>query len=373
MEFKLTKEQEAIRRMMREFAERKLAPIAAQIDRDAKIPPDVYPELRKLKLFGIPYDKKYGGGGESYAELVLVIEEVAKASAAVSLMLAGHYLAPISLRLYGTEEQKERCLPKLCSGEGIGTLAFTESATGSDPEAITTVAELSGDDYILNGSKRFITNAPLDGLAIIFAKTDNGVSAFIVNKNQPGYSTSKPWEMMGLRGGQVADIQLKDVRIPKANLLGSEGKGYRMLTELIAYGKVNVSACLLGIGEAALDEAIKYAKETTARGKPIANFQTIQCLIADIETQVEAARWLTYRLAYLASQGGDIRHDSALTKLFASEMATAVTNKALQVHGSYGYTKEFKIERLYRDARFGEIIEGVSEIQRVIIAASLLR
>ncbi len=373
MEFKLTKEQEAIRRMIREFAQRKLAPIATQIDRDAKIPPDIYPELQKLRLFGIPYDKKYGGGGESYIELVLVIEELAKASAGVSLMLAAHYLPGIGLSLYGTDEQKEQCLPRLCSGEGIGSFAFTEAATGSDPEAITTTAELSGDEYILNGSKRFITNAPLDGLAVIFAKTEEGVSGFIVNKSQQGYSTSKPWEMMGLRGGQVADIQLKDVRIPKANLLGPEGKGYRMLTESIAYGKLDVSACLLGIGGAALDEAIKYAKETTARGKPIANFQTIQWLVADIETRVEAARWLTYRLAYLASQGGDIRHDSALTKLFASEMATEVTSKALQVHGSYGYTKEFKIERLYRDARFGEIIEGVSEIQRVIIAASLLR
>jgi butyryl-CoA dehydrogenase len=373
MDFELTKEQEAIRRMARQFAERKLAPIATEIDREAKIPPDIHAELRKLKLFGIPYDKKYGGGGESYVELVLVIEEVAKASAGVSLMLAAHYLAPISLSLYGTEEQKEQCLPKLCSGEGIGTFAFTEAATGSDPEAITTTAELSGDEYILNGSKRFITNAPLDGSALIFAKTGAGVSGFIVDKNQQGYSTSKPWEMMGLRGGQVADIQLKDVRIPKANLVGPEGKGYRMLTESIAYGKLNVSACLLGIGEAALDEAIKYAKEKTARGKPIGNFQTIQWLLADIETQVAAARWLTYRLAYLASQGGDIRHDSALTKLFASEMATEVTSKALEVHGSYGYTKEFKIERLYRDAKFGEIVEGVSEIQRVIIAASLLR
>lgn len=373
MEFNLTKEQEAIRRMMREFAERKLAPIATQIDREAKIPPDIYAELQKLKLFGIPYDKKYGGGGESYTELVLVIEEMARASAGVSLILEVHYLPCTSLSLYGTPEQKEQCLPKLCAGEGIGALAFTEAATGSDPEAITTTAELSGDEYILNGSKRFITNAALDGLAIIFAKTDNGVSGFIVNKNQQGYSTSKPWEMMGFRGGEVADIQLKDVRVPKANLLGPEGKGYRMLTELVAYGKLNVSASLLGIGEAALDEAIKYAKEKTARGKPIANFQTIQWLLADIETQVEAARWLTYRLAYLASQGADIRHDSAVAKLFASEMATEVTSKALQVHGSYGYTKEFKIERLYRDARVGEIVQGVSEIQRVIIAASLLR
>lgn len=373
MDFELTKEQEAIRRMVRQFAERKLAPIATQIDREAKIPPDVYPELQKLRLFGIPYDRKYGGGGETYVELVLAVEEITKTSAGVGLVLAAHYLPSIALSLYGTEEQKEQYLPKLCAGKDMGTLAFTEAATGSDPEAISTAAELSGDEYTLNGSKRFITNAPLDGLAVIFAKTDEGVSAFIVNKSQQGYSTSKPWEMMGLRGGEVADIQLKEVRIPKANLLGPAGKGYRLLTELIAYGKLNVSALLLGIGEAALDEAIKYAKEKTARGKPIGNFQTIQWLIADIDTQVEAARWLTYRLACLASRKADIRHASALTKLFASEMATEATRKALQVHGSYGYTKEFKIERLYRDAKAGEIVEGVSEIQRVIIAASLLR
>jgi butyryl-CoA dehydrogenase len=373
MNFELTKEQEAIRRMARQFAERKLAPVAAEIDREASIPPGIHSELQKLKLFGIPYDKKYGGSGEGYIELVLVLEEVAKASAGVSLMLAAHYLAPTSLSLHGTEEQKEQYLPKLCSGEGVGSFAFTEAATGSDPEAINTTAELSGDEYILNGSKRFITNAPLDGWAVIFAKTEAGVSGFLISKNQQGYSTSKPWEMMGLRGGQVADIQLKDVRIPKTNLVGPEGKGYRMLTESIAYGKLNVSACLLGIGGAALDEAIKYAKEKTARGKPIGNFQTIQWLVADIETQVEAARWLTYRLACLASQSRDIRHDSALTKLFASEMATEVASKALEVHGSYGYTKEFKVERLYRDAKFGEIVEGVSEIQRVIVAATLLR
>ncbi len=373
MDFELTKEQEAIRRMVRQFAEKKLAPIATQIDREAKIPPDVYPELQKLKLFGIPYDRKYGGGGESYVELVLAVEEITKASAGVGFVLGVQYLPGVGLSLYGTEEQKQQWLPKLCSGEGIGALAFTEAATGSDPEAISTTAELAGEEYMLNGSKRFITNAPLDGLAIIFAKTVNGVSAFVANKNQQGYSTSKPWEMMGMRGAEVADVRLKEARIPKANLLGQEGKGYRLLTELIAYGKLNLSASLLGIGEAALDEAIKYAKEKTARGKPIANFQTIQCLIADIETQVEAARWLTYRLAYLASREADIRHASALTKLFASEVATEVTRKALQVHGPYGYSKEFKVERLYRDAKAGEVVEGVSEIQRVIIAASLLR
>jgi len=372
MDFELTKEQVAIKRSVREFCEKEVLPIADKIEREDKIPDDLIKKLAQLRLFGIPFDKKYGGTGGGYSTSTLALEELARASGAVAMLVGVSYLTGIPIDLFGTEEQKVKYLTPLCQGNGIGSLAFTEAATGSDPKAITTRATLDGAEYVLNGSKRFITAADLDGIIVLFARDNKGVSAFIGEKNKPGYLVSKPWEKLGMHGVALTDIHLKNYRLPVANLLGSAGKGYDILLDTIAIGKLDTSAVILGCTEAALDEAIKYAKKRTVRGKSIAEFQAIQCLITDIAVPLEAARWLVYRLAALADQRKDIRAESALTKIFVTEMAVEAVRKAFRVHGAYGYVKGFRIERLLRDINLGEIVEGTNELQRVILAHSLL-
>ena len=373
MNFELTKEQEAIKRFVREFCDKEVLPIADKIEQEDKIPDDLIKKIAQLRLFSIPYDKKYGGTGGGYSTSTLVLEELARASGAVAMLVGASYLASIPIDLFGTEEQKARYITQLCQGNGIGSLAFTEAATGSDPKAITTKATLNGDEYVLNGSKRFITAANLDGIIVIFARDGEGISAFIGEKNKPGYSIPKPWEKLGMHGVALNDIHLENYRVPAANLLGSAGNGYNILLDTIAIGKLDTSVIVLGCTQAALDEAIKYTKERTVRGKPIAEFQTIQCLISDIAVQLEAARWLVYRLASLVDQGKNIRTESALTKIFVTEMAVEAVRKAFRVHGAYGYVKDFRIERLLRDINLGEIVEGSNELQRVIVAHDLLK
>ncbi len=373
MNFELTKEQETIKRFVREFCEKEVVPIADKIEQEDKIPDDLIKKLAQLRLFGVPYEKKYGGSGGGYSTATLVLEELARASGAVAMTVGASYLACIPIDLFGTEEQKVKYITPLCQGKGIGSLAFTEAATGSDPKAITTRATLDGEEYVLNGSKRFITAANLDGIAIFFARDSEGVSAFIGEKNKAGYSIPKPWEKLGMHGVALNDIYLENYRVPAANLLGGAGNGYNILLDTIAIGKLDTSVIVLGCAQAALDEAIKYAKERTVKGKPIAEFQAIQCLIADIAVQLEAARWLVYRLASLVDQKKNIKVESALTKIFVTEMAVEAVRKAFKVHGAYGYVKDFKIERLLRDINLGEIVEGSNELQRVIVAYSLLR
>lgn len=375
MDFNLTEEQEMMRRMAREFAEREIEPIAARIDREAKIPNDAVQKMAAKGFYGIPFPTNYGGVGADYVGYVLVLEQIARASAAVAGTIGAQTLAEIAIYKHGTEKQKQKYLVPLMKGEKIGCFAFTEAATGSDPKAITTKAKLEGNEYILNGSKLLISNSPIADTAIIFAKDserDDRVSAFIVDAKKEGLTIGKHEDMLGNRGLEVAEIILNNVRVPKENILGEGGDGYGILLKTISCGKVGTSAVTLGVIQAALDESINYAKVRTRRGRPIAEFQTIQWLLADMATKIEAARWLVYRTAFLVSQDADVMKESAMTKLFVSEVADEVVREAMQVHGSYGYTKDFKVERLYRDARALGIIEGVSEIQRVIIA-SLLR
>ncbi len=364
-----------MRRMAREFAEREIEPIAARIDREAKIPNDAVQKMAAKGFYGIPFPTNYGGVGADYVGYVLVLEQIARASAAVAGTIGAQTLAEIAIYKHGTEKQKQKYLVPLMKGEKIGCFAFTEAATGSDPKAITTKAKLEGNEYILNGSKLLISNSPIADTAIIFAKDserDDRVSAFIVDAKKEGLTIGKHEDMLGNRGLEVAEIILNNVRVPKENILGEGGDGYGILLKTISCGKVGTSAVTLGVIQAALDESINYAKVRTRRGRPIAEFQTIQWLLADMATKIEAARWLVYRTAFLVSQDADVMKESAMTKLFVSEVADEVVREAMQVHGSYGYTKDFKVERLYRDARALGIIEGVSEIQRVIIA-SLLR
>jgi alkylation response protein AidB-like acyl-CoA dehydrogenase len=373
MDFTLTREQEATKRSVREFCDKEILPIADRIEKEAAIPDDLIKKMARLRLFGIPYDKRYGGTGGDYTTATLVLEELARASGAVSMRVGVNYLASIPISLFGSEEQKAKYLPPLCRGDGAGSFAWTEEATGSDPKSLNTRATLVGDEYVLNGSKRFITSAELDGIIVIFARDGEGVSAFIGEKNRAGYSVPKPWEKLGMRGVSLTDIYLDNYRVPAANLLGSRGQGFDVLLDTIAIGKLNTSAIILGCTQSALDEAVKYARERTVRGRPIAEFQAIQWLISDIAVPLEAARWLVYRLASLADQKQNIRTESALTKIFVTEMAVEAVRKAFKVHGAYGYVKDFKIERLLRDINLGEIIEGANEIQRVIVANSLLK
>lgn len=373
MDFSLTEEQEAIRKLVRDFGTKEILPIAEQIEREERIPPELISKIAELGLFGTPFDEKYGGSGLGWLASTLVLEELARADGAVAMFVGVNYLTGIPIDLFGTEEQKLKYLPPLCQGTAIGSFAFTEAATGSDPRAISTRATLDGNEYVLNGSKRFITAADLDGPIVVFARDGQGISAFIGEKNTAGYSVPKPWEKLGMHGVSLCDIGLDNYRVPAANLLGGSGNGFKVLLDTIALGKLDTAVMILGCGWAALDEAVKYAKERIVRGKPMAELPTTQSLIADIAIQLEAARWLTYRLAYLADQKKDVRAESALTKTFVTEACTEAARKAFRVHGAYAYTREFKIERLLRDISLGEIVEGSNEFQRLIVANSLLR
>ena len=373
MDFSLTKEQEAVKRFVRQFCEKEIFPVADKIEEDNKIPDDLIKKMAQLKLFGIPFDKKYGGTGGGFLLGSIVLEELARASGAVAMFVGVNYLTSIPIELYGSEEQKVEYITPLAQGEVMGSMAFTEAATGSDFSAITTRATLDGDEYVINGSKRFITASDLDGPIVLYARDGERISAFIGQKNTPGYSTPKPWKKLGMHGVSLTDIYLENYRVPAANLLGGSGDGANVLLDTIAIGKLDTCAMILGCAQAALDEAIKYAKERTVRGKPIAQFQTIQCLLSDIAVPLEAARWMVYRLATLTDQKKDIRVESAITKMFVTEVATEAARKALKVHGAYGYVTDFKIERILRDINLGEVVEGSNEIQRMIVAHSLLK
>jgi len=374
MDFSLTVEQQMIRNTAKEFAEKEIEPLAGRIDKEDRIPKDVIRKMATKGFYGIPFPADYGGVGADYISFVLVLEQIAQASAGVAGTIGAQALAEIATYRYGNEKQRQKYLVPLLKGEKIGCFAFTEAGTGSDPKAIATKAKLEGNEYILNGSKLLISNSPMADIAIIFAKDserDNRVSAFIVDARKEGFTIGKREDMLGNRGLEVAEIILNNVRVPKENMLGEGGDGYGILLTTISSGKVGTSAVTLGVMQAALHESMNYAKVRTQKGRPIAEFQTIQWLLADMSTKIEAARWLVYRTAFLLSQDANVMKESAMTKLFVSEVADEVVRNAMQIHGAYGYTKDFKVERLYRDARALGIIEGVSEMQRVIIASQL--
>lgn len=377
MDFVLTKEEELFRKSVREFAERELRPLEDQIEREDRIPDELIPKIAKAGLFGLPAEKKYGGGGGRYVDLAMAVEEIARVSGAVAFFVAVQYLPIIAIELNGTEEQKAKFLPDLCTGRKVGSFSFTEPSTGSDPTEIQSIARLEGDHYVCNGRKEFCTNAEYDGTIILFLRTGEehtpDISAFIAEKNAEGYSTPPPWPLLGLRGMRVTNIELKDMHIPAENLLGGKNKGYPVLLNTIAVGKVDVSGAMLGIAQRALEESLKYVKEKTMRGKPISHFQMVQFLIAEMASDIEAARWLFYRSMNLVDHGVQTLQSQAMCKLFCAEMADRVCQKAIQLHGDYGYTKEFKAERLYRDAKFGGVVEGSNEVQRVIIARDILK
>jgi alkylation response protein AidB-like acyl-CoA dehydrogenase len=373
MDFIFSAEQAKLQQSVREYCLSQVVPQSARIEKENRVPRDLVSGLAGLGLFGLPFERKYGGSAMGFTGAVLAVEELARADGAVAMLVGMNYLAGVPINLFGTEDQKQKYLTRLCSGSGIGSFAFTESATGSDPQAIVTEAVVRNGEYILNGVKRFVTAADLDGVIVLSVKDGKGNSAFIGEKNTSGYAIDKVWDKLGMHGISLIDVRLTDYHIPAANLLGTAGSGYAVLLDTIALGKLNTCAVMLGCAQAALDEAIKYAKERTSRGKPITQFQAIQSLIADMAVKVEAARWMTYRLASLADAGKDVKTDSAAAKLFVTEAAVEVAHLAFKVHGAYGYVSDYKIERILRDIYLGEVVEGSNEVQKVIIASSLIR
>jgi len=379
MDFELTDEQQLIRDAVREFAETEVTPIAAELDRDHRFPNELLPKLAEMNLMGMPYPEKEGGAGADYVSYVIAIEEISRACASTGIIVSAHTsLATWPIFKFGTQAQKDQYLNDMASGRRLGAFALTEPGAGTDAAAGTATATLHADGYALNGSKMFITNAPYADVYVVFAKTDpergsRGMSAFIVEKDTPGFSVGEAEHKLGIRGSSTPPVYFADCRIPTEALLGGEGDGFKIAMATLDGGRIGVSAQALGIAQAALDAAIAYAKERVQFGKPIANLQAIQWMIADMAMEVDAARLLVYRAASCVDNGRPYSTEGAMAKLFASETATRVAGKAIQIHGGYGYTESYPVERNYRDAKITELYEGTSEVQRMVIARSALR
>jgi len=379
MDFELTDEQQLIREAVREFAEAEVTPIAAELDRDHRFPRELLPKLAEMNLMGMPYPEKAGGAGADYVSYVIAVEELSRACASTGVILSAHTsLATWPVFKFGTEAQKDQYLHDMASGRRLGAFALTEPAAGTDAGAGTATATLHADGYALNGSKMFITNAPFADVYIVFAKTDpergtRGMSAFIVEKDTPGFSVGEAEHKLGIRGSSTPPVYFSDCRVPREALLGGEGDGFKIAMATLDGGRIGIAAQALGIAQAALDASVAYAKERVQFGKPIAALQAIQWMIADMATEIDAARLLVYRAASCVDNGRPYSTEGAMAKLFASETATRVAGKAIQIHGGYGYTESYPVERNYRDAKITEIYEGTSEVQRMVIARSALR
>ena len=379
MDFELTDEQQLIRDAVREFAETEVTPIAAELDRDHRFPYELLPKLAEMNLMGMPYPEKEGGAGADYVSYVIAVEEISRACASTGVIVSAHTsLATWPVFKFGTEAQKDRYLQDMASGRRLGAFALTEPGAGTDAAAGTATATLHADGYALNGSKMFITNAPFAEVYIVFAKTDpergaRGMSAFIVEKDTPGFSVGEAEHKLGIRGSSTPPVYFTDCRVPREALLGGEGDGFKIAMATLDGGRIGIAAQALGIAQAALDASVAYAKERVQFGKPIASLQAIQWMIADMATEVDAARLLVYRAASCVDNGRPYSTEGAMAKLFASETATRVAGKAIQIHGGYGYTESYPVERNYRDAKITEIYEGTSEVQRMVIARSALR
>ena len=378
MNFELTEEQKMIRDMVRDFAENEIAPIAAEIDEEERFPKEIFKKMGELGLLSLPWPPKYGGAGADFVSFALAVEEISYASGSIGLPYEAHVsLASAPIYLFGTEEQKERYLVPLVKGEYIGAFGLTEPEAGSDAGATKTTALLDGDHWVINGTKRFITSGSIADVLVITARTDpekgtRGISNLIIEKGTPGFTPGKEEIKMGLKGSVTSELIFEDCRVPRENLLGKRGEGFKQFLKTLDGGRVSIAAMALGIGRAALEASTAYAKERVQFGRPIAKFQAIQWMIADAATELEAARLLLYQAAYLEDQGKRFTKEAAMAKLFASEAAERACFNAIQIHGGYGYSREYPVERFYRDNRLTTIGEGTSEIQRLVIARQLL-
>ena len=379
MDFSLTKEQQMVRKIVREFSEKEIAPKAKEIDLTGEFPWDNVKKMAKVNMMGIPYPKEYGGAGGDYISYIIAVEEISRACAATGVILSAHTsLACFPIFQWGTKEQKEKYLIPLAKGEKLGAFALTEPNAGTDAAAQQTTAVLEGDHYILNGSKIFITNGGKADVYIVFAMTDKskgtkGISAFIVEKDFSGFYIGKVEEKMGIRGSRAAELVFEDCVVPKENLIGKEGEGFKIAMATLDGGRIGIGAQALGIAQAALDEVTKYVKDRQQFGRPIGKFQGLQWYIAEMATKVSAARHLVYYAAWRKQNNLSYTMEAAMAKLFASETAMEVTTKAVQIFGGYGYTKDYPVERLMRDAKITEIYEGTSEVQKMVIASNLLK
>lgn len=377
MNFNLTREQVLIQKTLREFTDAEVQPIAAETDRTSEYPKENIDKLFRFGVMGMCVPTQYGGPGADDVSAAIAVEELSKHCASTGDIVATHNgLCCGPIINFGTEEQKQKYLPMLCNGK-VGAFALTEPDAGSDASKGTTVCEDAGDHWVMNGSKIFITNGYVADIFVVFAMTDpskgtKGISAFIVEKDFPGFSVGRHEEKMGLHGSPTAEIVFEDCIIPKENLLGKLGKGFNIAMNTLDGGRIGIAAQALGILEGAMRETIEFTKSRVQFGRPISKFQNTQFLIADMEVAANAARLLTYSAASAKSEGKRFTKDAAMAKLFASEAAMQYTTKAVQMHGGYGYTRDYPVERMMRDAKITEIYEGTSEIQRVVISGNVL-
>ncbi|WP_054030221.1 acyl-CoA dehydrogenase [Desulfatitalea tepidiphila] len=379
MLFRLTDEQLMIQSMVREFSRKVVAPTAAERDRTKEFPADNLKQMAKLGLLGMMVPPEYGGEGADTISYVLALSEIAYSCASTAVVMSVHNsIVCESILRFGTEEQKKKYLTKLTAGKMIGAFGLTEPEAGSDPVSQTTTAIRDGDFYIINGTKRFTTTGKNSHLVIVTAKTDDaqrhrGISAFILEKGLPGFKVGHMEDKMGLRASDTTDLIFDNCRVPAENLLGQEGDGFKLAMTALDSGRIGIAAQSIGVAQAALDAAIRYAKERSQFGQKIVKFQGLRWMIADMATELEAARQLTMSAAAMKDQKTRFTRQASMAKLFASEMVNRVTGKAIQIHGGYGFTKDYDVERYYRDARVFTIYEGTSEIQRVVISNQLLK
>ena len=377
MDFHLTKEQLMLRKMYREFAENEVKPLAEEIDEEERFPMETVEKMAKLGMMGIYFPKQYGGAGGDVLAYAMAVEELAKVCGTTAVILSAHTslcCAPIFEN--GTEEQKMKYLPDLLSGRKIGAFGLTEPGAGTDASGQQTTAVLEGDHYVLNGTKCFITNGNVADTFVVFAMTDkkagnHGISAFIVERGFPGFSQGKHEKKMGIRGSSTCDLIFEDCVIPKDRLLGKKGDGFKIAMKTLDGGRIGIASQALGLGEGAIDEAIKYTKERVQFGKRLNQFQNTQFQLADMHTRMEAAKFLVYSAAMKKENHEPYSMDAAMAKLFAAEAASDVTRRAVQLFGGYGYIREYGVERMMRDAKITEIYEGTSEVQRMVISSRL--
>ena len=378
MEFRLNDEQKMFRDMVRDFAKNEVEPGASERDKKAEFPHDLIKEMGELGLMGVFIPEEYGGSGADVISYLLAVEELAKVDPGVAVtMSVNNSVCCFPILKFGTEEQKKKFLPQLASGEVIGGFCLTEPNAGSDAGSLKTKAVKKGDKYIINGSKAWITNAGVGRYFVLLASTNpeaghKGISAFIVDAEHPGFIVDKPEDKMGMRSSKTCMVTLEDLEVPEENLLGKEGMGFKIALTTLNHSRIGIGAQALGIAKGAFEEGVRYSTERVQFGKPIAKQQAIQFKIADMATRIEAAESLVYYAGFMDSIGKADPKLSSMAKMYASETAIFCTYEALQIHGGYGYSKEYKIERLYRDARVTTIYEGTNEIQRLVIAKSLL-
>src|SRR5215218_8101745 len=375
MHFDLTEEQQQIRRLVRDFADGEVRPVAEQLDREKRFPYEIVAKLGGLGLMGIPYPEEYGGGGADSLGYAVAIEELARVDSSVAITVAAHTsLGTWPLYAFGSDEQRAEWMPRLCSGERLGAFGLTEPEAGSDAGSTRTRAELDGDQWVVNGAKQFITNSGTDisGCVTVTARTgDDEVSNLIVPAGTPGYEVGEPYRKMGWNASDTRPLAFDSARVPEDNLLGPRGAGFRQFLQTLDGGRISVSALALGSAQRCLDEALAYARERRAFGQPVSKFQAIQVKLADLSTELEAARLLTYRAALEKDAGRTFSLTAAQAKLKTGRLAVRATEEAVQIHGGYGYIEEYPVCRFYRDAKILTIGEGTDEVQQIVIARAL--